>query len=114
VYAATSERVAIRSPKTQDKFSTRPVAIVLTNIFKMSVRIIQVRPSHNPRWQRQGGWECDEGDGVCCVACDEHARDSALSYARQRACYGPCEIQVLDEAWNVEETISNQDARPLV
>ena len=80
----------------------------------MSARIIQVRPSHHPSWQRHGGWEVDEGDGVCCVACDERARESALSYARQRACYGPCLIQVLDEAGNVAQTIGNEDARPLV
>jgi hypothetical protein len=80
----------------------------------MSARIIQVRPSRHPRWQRQGGWEVDEGDGVCCVACDERARESALSYARQRAGYGPCEIQVLDQAGNVVETIRNEDLKPLV
>jgi len=36
------------------------------------------------------------------------------SYARQRAGYGRAEIQVLDEAWNVVETIDNEEARPLV
>jgi hypothetical protein len=80
----------------------------------MPARMIRVRPSRNPRWQKHGGWEVDEGDGVCCVACDERARDSALSYARQRASYGPCEIQVLDDAGNVVETIGNEEARPLV
>ena len=39
---------------------------------------------------------------------------SALSYARQRAGYGRAEIQLLDEAWNVVETIGNEEARPLV
>jgi hypothetical protein len=80
----------------------------------MSTRIIQVRPSRNARWQKQSGWEVEEGDGVCCVYCDDHARESALSYARQRGGYGPCEIQVFDEAWNVVETIGNEDSRPLV
>ena len=28
--------------------------------------------------------------------------------------YGRAEIQVLDEAWNVVETIGNEEARPLV
>lgn len=56
----------------------------------------------------------DEGDGVCCVHCDERARESALSYARQRAGYGLCEIQVFDEAWNVVETIGNEKLKPLV
>ena len=55
-----------------------------------------------------------EGDGVCPVYLDEHARDSALSYARQRAGYGRAEIQVLDEAGNVAETISNEDLRSLI
>jgi len=80
----------------------------------ISARIIQVRPSRNPRWQKQSGWELFEAEGVCPVCCDERARDSALSYARQRAGYGPAEIQVLDESWNVIETIENEEARPLV
>ena len=80
----------------------------------MSPRVIQARPSRNGRWHKQGGWEVFEAEGVCPVYCDEHARDSALSYARQRAGYGPAEIQVLDESWNVIETIENEEARPLV
>ena len=80
----------------------------------MPARVIQVRPSRNPRWQKQGDWEGFEAEGVCPVYCDERARDSALSYATQRAGYGRAEIQVLDEAWNVVETIGNEEARPLV
>jgi hypothetical protein len=80
----------------------------------MARRVIQVRPSRNPRWRRHGGWEVDAADGICCVACDEHARESALSYARQRAQYGHCEIQVLNAGWKVTETITNEDSRPLV
>ena len=77
-------------------------------------RTIQVRPSRNPHWQKGGGWEVFEAEGVCPVYLDEHARESALSYAGQRAGYGRAEIQVLDDAWNVAETISNEDLRPLV
>jgi hypothetical protein len=80
----------------------------------MSARIIQVRLSRNPRWQKQGGWEVFEADGVSPVYCDDRARDSALSYARQRAGYGRAEIQVLDESWNVTEVIGTEDSRPLV
>ena len=80
----------------------------------MSTRIIQVRLSRNPRWQKQGGWHVFEADGVCPVYCGENTRESALSYARQRAGYGRAEIQVMDEAGNVAETISNEDERPLV
>ena len=80
----------------------------------MSARIIQVRPSRYPRWKKQGGWEVFEAEGVCPVYCDEPARDSALSYARQRAGYGRAEIQVLDENWNVVETITNEDLKPMV
>ena len=80
----------------------------------MSARIIQVRPSGDPCWQKRGGWEVFEAEGVCPVCCDERARDSALSYARQRAGYGPAEIQERDESWNVFETIKNEEARPLV
>jgi hypothetical protein len=78
------------------------------------VRTIQVRPSRNPRWQKQGGWEVFEGDSVSPVYCGEGARESALSYARQRAGYGRAEIQVLDEAWNVAEVIGNEDSSRLV
>ncbi len=80
----------------------------------MPARVIQVRPSRNPRWQKQGGWEVFEADGVSPVYCGERGRESALSYARQRAGYGRAEIQVLDEAWNVVETTGNEEARPLV
>ena len=80
----------------------------------VSARIIQVRPSRDHRWQKHGSWEVFEAEGVCSIYCDEHARDSALSYARQRAGYGRAEIQVLDEAWNVIETIENEDTRPIV
>jgi hypothetical protein len=72
------------------------------------------RPSRNSRWQKMGGWEVFEADGVCPVYCDERARESALSYARQRGSYGRAEIQVLDDARNVVETIGNEDSRPLV
>ena len=78
------------------------------------MRIIQVRPSRNPRWRKQGGWEVFDADRVSPVYCGENARDSALSYARQRAGYGRAEIQVVDEAWNVVEMIGNEEARPLV
>ena len=80
----------------------------------MSARIIQVRPSRNPRWQKQGGWVVFEAEGVSQVYCGESGRESALSYVRQRAGYGRAEIQVLDDAWNVAETIGNEDLRPLV
>ena len=80
----------------------------------MNSRVIQVRPSRNPRWQKQSGWEVFEAEGVSPVYCGENARDSALSYARQRAGYGRAEIQVLDEAWNVVETITNEDLKPVV
>ena len=62
----------------------------------MTARIIQVRPSRNPRWQKQGDWEVFEAEGVSPVYCGENARESALSYARQRAGYGRAEIQVLE------------------
>ena len=80
----------------------------------MSARIIQVRPSRDHRWQKQGGWEVFEAEGVCSVYCDEQARDSALSYAQQRAGYGRAEIHVLDEAWSIVETIGNEETRRLV
>ena len=80
----------------------------------MSTRVIQVRPSRSPRWQKQDGWEVFEAEGVCPVYCGTNGRDSALSYARQRAGYGRCDIQVLNEDWNVVETITNEDLKPVV
>ena len=80
----------------------------------MRARIIQVRPSRNPRWKKQGGWEVFEAEGVCPVYCGTNGRDSALGYARQRAGYGRRDIQVLNENWNVVETITNEDLKPIV
>ena len=48
------------------------------------------------------------------VFCGQHGRADALSYAKQRAGYGRTEIQVLDEAGNVVETITNEDLKPVV
>jgi len=87
---------------------------IAQNRLRFSARIIQVRPSRNPRWQKQSGWEVFETDGVSPVYCGDRGRESALSYARQRAGYGRAEIQVLDEAGNVVETIGNENERPLV
>jgi len=78
------------------------------------MRTIEVRPSRNPRWQKQGGWEVHEGDGVCPVYCGATARERALSYARQRAGYSPTEIQALDAEWNVAEVLPPEDKRALV
>ena len=80
----------------------------------MSARIIQVRPSRNPRWEKQNGWEVFEGEGVQPVYCGETGRQNALEYAQQRAGYGRCDIQVLDENCNVVETITNEDLKPVV
>jgi hypothetical protein len=84
------------------------------NLLGMSARMIQVRPSRNPRWQKQGGWEVFEAEGVSPVYGGNDGRQSALSYAQQRAGYGRCEIHVLDQAWSITDTISNEDLKPLV
>jgi len=80
----------------------------------LSARIIQVRPSRELRCKKKGGWEVFEAKGVCPVYCGNDARESALSYAQQRAGYGRCEIHILDAAWNLLETIRNDYSRPLV
>src|SRR6476620_7251989 len=54
----------------------------------MSTRIIQVRPSRDPRWQKQGGYEVFEADGVCPVCCDETRTEYILAskkYTRSKA-----------------------------
>ena len=80
----------------------------------MSARTIQVRPSRNPRWQKRGGWEVFEAEGVCPVWCGETGRQNALDYAQQRAHSGLCDIHVLDEDWRVTETIRNEDLKLVV
>jgi len=60
---------------------------------------------------RLGGYE---GDGGSPTFCGPNARESALSYARQRAGYAPTEIRVIDEAGNVVETIVAENVRGLV
>jgi hypothetical protein len=80
----------------------------------MSARIIQVRPSRNPRWKKQRGWEVFEAEGVCPVFCGETGRQYALDCVQQRAHSGLCDIQVLDENWNVVETVTNEDLKPVV
>ena len=79
-----------------------------------TMRTIQVRPSRNPRWQKQGGWEVFEGEGVSPTFCGANGREDAMSYARQRARYAPTEIRVLDNDWNVVETISAEIVRGLI
>ena len=78
------------------------------------MQTIQVRPSREPRWQKQGGCEVFEGYGVCPVCCGPTGRKYALSYARQRAGYSPTEIQVLNHDWNVVEIVPPEDKRGLV
>ena len=78
------------------------------------MRTIQARPSRNPRWSKQRGWEVFEADGVSPVFCGESGREDALSYARQRAGYAPTEICILDDDWNVAETIQPETVRGLV
>jgi hypothetical protein len=78
------------------------------------MRTIQVRPSRDPRWQKRGGWEVYECEGVSPVFCGVTSREDALSYARQRAGYAPTEIHVLDNEWNVVETISPETVRGLI
>ena len=78
------------------------------------MQTIQVRPSRNARWQKHGGWEVFEGDGVSPVYCGPNGREDALSYARQRAGYAPTEIRVLDNHWNVVETIAPGNTLGLV
>ena len=67
-----------------------------------------------PRWQKQGGWEVYQADGVSPVYCGPSAREHALSYARQRAGYAPTEIRILDAEWKVVEAILTQLVRGLV
>jgi len=44
----------------------------------MSARIIQVRPSRNPRWQKQNGWEVFEAEGICPVYGRDNGWERAL------------------------------------
>ena len=79
-----------------------------------TMQTIQVRPSRNPRWQKRGGWEVFEAEGVCPAYCGPNAREEALSYAPQRAGMTPTEIRPLDAKWNVVKAISPQPMRGLI
>jgi hypothetical protein len=57
-----------------------------------AARTVQVRPSRDPCWSKQRGWEVFEAEGVSPVFCGENGREDALSYARQRAGYSPTEF----------------------
>jgi hypothetical protein len=46
-----------------------------------TMQTIQVRPSREPRWQKQGGWQVYEGDGVSPVYCGPSLREK---YTRAR------------------------------
>jgi hypothetical protein len=46
---------------------------------EISLRIIQVRPSRNPQWKKQGGWEIFEAEGVCPAYCGEKGCQHAPS-----------------------------------
>jgi len=50
----------------------------------------------------------------CPLYCGETGYQNALDHAQQRAHSGFCDIQVLDENWNVVETITNEDLKPVV
>jgi hypothetical protein len=78
------------------------------------MRTIQVRPSRNPRWQEQGGWEVYEGNGVSPTFCGQNAREDVLSYAEQRAGYAPREIKVLDAKWNVTNVVPAVSGHALI
>ena len=41
----------------------------------MSMRIIQVRPSRHAHWQKEGGWEVFEAEGVSPVYCGDRGRE---------------------------------------
>ena len=43
----------------------------------MSARIIQVRPSRNPRWQKQDGWEVFEADRFLPLVWKQYAHTGA-------------------------------------
>jgi len=60
------------NPSSGDAFSV-DLSLETGSDLGMSARIIQVRPSRNPRWKKQGSWEVFEAEGVCPVYCDERA-----------------------------------------
>jgi len=70
----------------------------------MSVRIIQVRPSRHSRWQKQGGWEVFEADGVSPVYCGDRARrvSAQLRTAarRLRSLRNPSARRRVECCWN--------------
>jgi hypothetical protein len=51
----------------------------------MSARIIQVRPSRDMRWKKQGGWEVFEAEGVCPVYCGTNGLDDREAHGQSLA-----------------------------
>ena len=81
----------------------------------MTPRIIQIRPSRRRRWQKKDGWEVFEAEGVCPIRiAAKMAAQNALDYAQQRARSGLCDVQVLDESWNVAEMLAKEELRAVV
>src|SRR5207248_7649681 len=72
----------------------------------MSARVIQVRSSRNPRWQKQGGWEVFEAEGVSPVYCGESGRKSALSSHGN----GPPTDARRFRCWTMRGTLSRRSA----
>ena len=58
--------------------------------------------------------KCTRATAFRLRSADQMRGKSAISYARQRAGYAPTEIQVLNDDWNVVETISSETVRGLI
>src|SRR5205085_12617806 len=75
----------------EEKFTFAVMAVVLVNrdcetVSRMNVRIIQVRPSRNPRWQKQGGWEQTKATVfVAFTAINARANQRSATHANERA-----------------------------
>ena len=66
---------------------------------QLQMTIIEIMPFRN-------GWKCFEAPGVEPVFL---AKDQAIDYAQQRACFRSGEIRVLDSSGNVERIIPFDD-----
>jgi len=66
---------------------------------QQSITVIEIR-------RFRGGWQCFEAPGVQPYWTGENAKQSAIDYAKARMKFGRGEIQVLDNAGEVERVIS--------
>ena len=72
--------------------------MTITTTVQHNRTVIEIRPFKD-------GWQCYEGPGVGPYWIGEHAKEDAISYARERAKFGRGEIRVLNHDGKLQTII---------